>query len=361
MKYFLSVLLLVITVNLFGSGMGALYEKMRLTSTFDRYLNGEMPVQLTQSYAEIKYEYLGNGLVIIDMYNNDPRAGRNDRHYRYLSYNEYYNDNIISQNKINEFIQIMEITPTGPYVTDNTFNVIESYDENLSATSNINRYNITVESRYSEFHNGQNSTLIQLAILYFDNETKRLVDLQYSRINYPVIQYYIEESYDRVNLTTYNLVYEYDNIGRLENVYRIYNNEKYLIKKYFYDGTMRVFDRPYFNDIESPGLEEIIIYDNQTLKFHLKLFYAPHHYRTPETVEIRNNSYYYVIFEYDENKNEIRQTKYYSNDTIIINSDIISIDAFGNWIRMRVHTDRREPLSGLITTDWQANREITYR
>jgi len=68
---------------------------------------------------------------------------------------------------------------------------------------------------------------------------------------------------------------------------------------------MRVFDRPYFNDIESPGLEEIIIYDNQTLKFHLKLFYAPHHYRTPETVEIRNNSYYYVIFEYDENKNEI--------------------------------------------------------
>jgi hypothetical protein len=333
---------------------------MTLTSEYARYINGEMPIQIIEhNAAEIykrNYEYLGNGLIIINCDNNTPDSSIMGRYGRYLCYNEYYNDNIISEYKVNEFISLMEISSHDPDFTNTSFVITENNNE----FTEFNKFNITVEYRYNRFQNGQNLTGIMLSMLVFDNETKRLTDLQVTNIQYPIIYAFVDEK-DRVDIRTDNYEYTYDHSGRLENVYIKYNNEKILIKKYYYDGILRTFQKPYFNGIESPGLREIIIYDNQILKYHLKLFYGLHHYRVPETIDIRDSQYYYVIFEYDENKNEIQQTKYFGENNsiysqyeyIIIYSNIQNIDEYGNWTKIIIHSD--------IEATTECIREIMYQ
>ena len=341
MKKIFVLLVLCNCTYLFGSGSGDRYIKMSLNQNFDRYVNGEMPIQIRENHPERdferNYEYLGNGLVIIEYRNNLPGITTNIG--KYLCYNEYYNDNIISPYKINEFVPIMEISDYGPYYTtftDSSLVITENYNER----TNYNRYNILVEFNYNGNRYGQNMTGIMSAIMVFDNETNRLSDLQVTNIVYPIIDIYMDNR-NRVNIDINNYEFIYDHLGRLENIFTNYNGEKILIKSYFYDGIFRVFEQPYFNAIEGPTLEEIVIYDNQTLKYHLRLFYGRHHYREPDTVETRNSDYFYTIFTYEENKNEINQIKHYGdNDQFIISSEVIETDIFGNWTVLIFQSER---------------------
>ena len=338
---------LFFSTNLFGGGNSA-YTNMSLTSelSFDRYVNGNMPTQIierhpTREYIR-NYEYLGDGLVIIECYNEIDSLPPVNRYARYLCYNEYYNENINSPYKINEFIQIMQLDISDTHITEFSLNITRNYHD----FTNYNRYNILVEYRQNRFQYGQNETGIVTAVLVFDNESKRLSDLQVTIFRYPIIHSFINEK-DRVEIRINNYEYIYDDYGRLENVYFIHNGEHILIKKYFYDGILRTFEQPFFNDLFAPTLEEIVIYDDNILRYHLKLYYGPHHYRDRDTVEERNMDYFYVIFEYDENKNEIQQTKYFGvNNTfysqyeyVIIYSDILETNNFGNWIQQITHSE----------------------
>jgi len=350
---------LLLNNNLFGGGNSA-YQKMTLTSNFDRYIGNIMPKQIVETYLTRKYErnysYLGNGLVIIDCFNDVPDLPYMNKYGRYLCYNEYYNDNITSQYKINEFVYLMEISSHDPNFTNTSFTIKENYNE----MTYYNKYNVVVEYRYDSLQRGQNTTGIQLAMLVFDNETKRLSDFQFTSIQYPIIYAFVDEI-ERVAIRKHNYQYEYDNLGRIKNIYIKYNEERILYKTYYYDGKLRTFEKPYFTGIELPGLEEIIIYDNQTLKYHLKLFSGSYHNRPPETIEMRDSRYYYVIFEYDENKNEIQQTKYFGINNqiypqyeyIVIQSDILNKDKYGNWTKTVIHNENTNEIL-------ECTREIIY-
>ena len=349
MKHNLLFIMLIISFNLFASGAGSRQSRVPLTQNFDRYLNG-MPVKTITNDITTNYEYLGNGLIIID-YFDSPSAPEANRHRRYLLYNEFMNENIISEHKLNEFMEIMELSPVSSMLT-----ITENYNE----ITRFNKFNITVESRYDSFRVGQNRSIIQLAVLVFDNETNRLTDHQYTRIEFPIIHAFIDQR-DRVDIRTQNYEYTYNDFGRLESVSVKYNDENIVIKKYYYDGILRYFEKPFFADIESPGLREIIIYENDSLKYQVILSYRLHHYRRPETIEIRDSHYYYIVFQFDENRNEITQTKYFSEDDIVvIYSDILDIDKYGNWTQMRIHSERSETLNEIIRTTWEYVRDIIY-
>ena len=112
----------------------------------------------------------------------------------------------------------------------------------------------------------------------------------------------------------YLLYNEYNIDDRLTNVYSIHNDEKITVKQYFYDGQLRLFERPYFSDVEKPELEEIIIYDNDKLRYYILLYgFSMGNVLPPQTIEERNERTYHVLFEFDGNGNEISQVKYYGS------------------------------------------------
>lgn len=358
------MLLFLAVYNVFSAGSGDLFRKMELTPNFSRYVNGEMPVSITEervspeNIIETTFEYLDNGLVIMNYYDDNPNMPRWAARRRWIFYNEHYNQNIVSQNKINEFIPLMDISNNESNAVNSSFNITESYHE----YSKYNRFNITIEYRLHTLKSGrQHTTFMRLVTLVFDNDSKRLVDYQQTAIDFPIIQPYIDEK-DRVRFETANYELVYDDEGRLNEVLFRQNNEYYLIKKYYYDGILRTFEQPYFTSLAiPPTFGEIIIYDNQVLKYHVKLYYGRHHYHEADTVEELNKNYFHTIFEYDSNKNEVKQIKYFGdNDVVspgresfIINSNILSVDEYGNWTK-RILTSELDAVS-------ETNREIRYK
>jgi len=66
--------------------------------------------------------------------------------------------------------------------------------------------------------------------------------------------------------------YIYDNNKRLINIIAETNNNSRIIRKsIFYDGILRNIPRPYFDNLIIPNTDEIIIFFESTIKYHLRI------------------------------------------------------------------------------------------
>lgn len=239
--------------------------------------------------------YLQNGLFTVDYV-------RFNRRGKILYYNEKYNDNIISQNKTNENIEIM----------------FEFYD-----LINVDENTIEIDGNF----------ILERVTMKFDDTSRRLnsIENHYDKhfgIDYP---------------NTETLYYEYDYSGKLTNVYTFYNGNKIIRKAVFYDGNLRLIDNNFFVDWGIRNTEEIVIYENNRLKYHLAVRKHNGDMITPGTIDQLNRQYYFVIFEYDENGNEIKQTKYnnYRSNELIAGTvyyvDNLTTDENKNWIKRLIY------------------------
>lgn len=277
-------------------------------------------IQASGPESENKYNrtesvHLKNGLFLIDY-------ERFNRNGKILFYNESYNNNIKSQNKINENIEIML-----------DFNKIEYIDEDT----------IQIEGNF----------ILKKVILKFDILSKRLISLE----NYYDVNSIMD--YPKIEI----LFYEYDNCGRLSNIYTFYNERKILRKIIFYDGILRLLDKNFYIDWGIRGTDEIVIYDNTKLLYHLVIRKYSGDMKIPSTIEELNSHYYLVIFEYDDNGNEIKQIKYnkYKSEDYIVNSiyyiNNISIDENKNWIERIIYHYRNDEK----IIDQEISRIIKYK
>lgn len=255
------------------------------------------------------YEYLNNGLIL------EKRKLYEDE-YILFYYNEYNNANVNLQSKLNETIFIA----------------------NISFDATFKEYNITTKDNIiSVIYTNENKNIWKntcTVTLTFDQMSKRLKYYEHKVEEYSY-------RYDRVfERTIAYYEYEYDVNDRLIRVHSIYNNEKKIIKQYYYDGQVRLLEKPYYCDVESPALEEIVIYDDSLLKYYIRLYdYPIGDHMPPDTVEERNRRKYHILFEFDENGNEIMQIKYYGNNRSRGENDEIvtygiqnlKLDEYLNW------------------------------
>jgi hypothetical protein len=265
------------------------------------------------------------------------------REYKYLLYNEYYNENVTSPNKINETIFIALL--------------MKEYSKEYSITTQGSIITIVYTSENKNAWKEINTT-----ILTFDQTSKRL-------------KYFTTVSIYKDNYVFYrttetlrnNFEFEYDINDRLVKIYSIYNNEKILVKHYYYDGEIHEFEKPYYSDLKAPSLEEIVVYDNNILKYYIRLsgFSIPES-ASPRGVEDKNETTNYILFEYDEKKNEIRQIKYYGNSKYrnqdigeIVEYDIQNsvLDENLNWIEI-IATALNNSESNILTR--RITRKIEY-
>jgi hypothetical protein len=157
--------------------------------------------------------------------------------------------------------------------------------------------------------------------------------------------------------------YRYNNSGRLDSIYSVHEWGNVLRKSIYYDGQLRVLERPFFSDIGRVNLDEIIIFDNNKLKYHIKRYIRHGHPEGPDeadAIETREESNYYILYEFDNNGDEIKQTTYYFWSTSNYNwkkTEYLQYDNRGNWNRAKVITedDVRKYTPG------EYKREIEYK
>jgi hypothetical protein len=279
-----------------GPGRMEMREKTAF-GTYEKYINGKpQRIEDSGSHRSTEYDYLDNGLIILTSKIYD--SGGMDRvlreEYKFLLYNEYYNENVISANKINETMFIAQIKE-------------DAYSAGYTITAQDNV--ITVVST----HENRNFwTAVETTALTFCETSKRLNHFTTVRRHTDYGGWRSAGNTEVYETVTKNYEFEYDSNDRLIAVYSIYNNESICVKQYYYDGQIREFQKPFYHDFEAPALEEIVIYNNDLLRYYIRLSSFPRQFG-PRNVEERNELAYYVLFEFDENRNEIRQIKYYGS------------------------------------------------
>jgi hypothetical protein len=279
----------------------------------DRFINGKVTNITVDSqwFAlnewsnggwENKINYLNNGLFIVENNNNT---------LIHIVYNEYFNENILADFKLNE----------------NT-TIISLYKDS---------YNIRYEPNQIIIHDSASVApriFWNRIIMKFDEYTKRLISLS-------------KESFDNGHLNynfSFYYEYTYDHLGRLEYVYRNYNDQKILIKSIYYDGVYRTIPRPFLYSLETFSQREIIIYDNDRIKYYIQTLDPKYDRTVKEILEEEDAAYSLLTFEYDYNGNEIVQTifreqsEYYNDESIttyIIEN--LEYDDRNNWVKQNVY------------------------
>ncbi|GHT81937.1 hypothetical protein FACS1894130_13560 [Spirochaetia bacterium] len=163
--------------------------------------------------------------------------------------------------------------------------------------------------------------------LEYDKNTHRLIKLNDDREN-PQFSYFYE--------------YEYNESGRLEFVYRIYNNDKVLIKSIYYDGQSRIIPHPYIYDIHTSADREIIVYQNNVIKYYIEKHPQDSDHASSEILEKEEARYGLLTIEYDEYGNEIKQTlvreksQYFDESIQLYEIQNVELDEKMNWIEQKV-------------------------
>jgi hypothetical protein len=156
-----------------------------------------------------------------------------------------------------------------------------------------------------------------------------------------------------------NYHYSYDSSKRLMNII-VKQKDNIIIQRklFFYDGILRNIPRPYFHDLNTPNTDEILIFDDFSIRYHLKIMNGSKgNERPPDTLEGKEQKWYYMLFEYNQNGDEIRQKEYYNNGTEVgYVAHYTEYDNANNWLR-RIYTDdeNTDEIWGEIT------REIEYK
>jgi hypothetical protein len=320
------LLFLIVCGEIFAGGRFA--EKYYTNPGIDRYINGKISaIGQNDNYLfadtwrdnseKIEIEYLENGILIA----TDSRKIN-------IVYNEYYNNNILADFKLNENVSLLTIDVGTEYRILNDF------------------CSLTVEA------NESNSSLYRLE-LQFDEDTRRLS----KRIN---------EHFSNgllMDHLSFCLEYEYDELGRLKFVYRIYDNDRILMKSIYYDGVYRSISRPFFRDrdeIPSPltyTYKEILIYENNRIKFYVRVHHPEGNYIVSNNSEREEARFLLLTIVYDENGNEIMQiihreeNEYFEGYTLLYRIENEEYDQNNNWIRQNVSW--KQTVDGEFVSDYK--------
>jgi hypothetical protein len=293
-----------------GAGLA---DKSPSNDGIDKFFNGKiMNISLDREYVneirnnsmETKINYLHNGVFVVD-----------SNRRMYIVYNEYFNENIQTGLKMNENTTIVSVPNTSRY---------EIFYEQNQVLIDVYFY----------------SVLDYKINMQFDENTKKLISLSNERIVQGLLDYRFSYYYE----------YTYDNLDRLEYVYRNYYGEKILIKSIYYDGIYRTIPRPYLYSLETRCQREIVIYDNYKIKYYIQT-------RSPQadrvmgrTLEEEDAAYSLLIFEYDYWGNEITQTVFRETNefsdgyTVIYTLENTEYDYKNNWIKQNVWVADSSPI-----------------
>ena len=142
-------------------------------------------------------------------------------------------------------------------------------------------------------------------------------------------------------------LFQYDINGRLCHIFRVYDYINVLIKSIYYDGIKRTLEPPYFNNLPENNLDEIIVLENNKIKYHaIRLFYSRHIFGSVTLINENylTNENYHISFliEFDE-EGKIYQQNLINwledGETSVQEIVYLEYDESGNWIQMRRHID----------------------
>jgi hypothetical protein len=306
MKKAILSLIVMIIVNLkpFCAGLGEYlaydyytYINGKATEIIlDRYSRNEDNSVHKDSYKQT-YAYLKDGLVIIQT--------EDEGYYkkRFICYNEYYNDNIESNIKLNENIQLdFQFLGESVSFEDDPMGIV--YRGNEIEITAIRRGAYLVETKQ---------------ILFFDHVTKRLksIRMTYTDSNGAVLE-------------RRNHEYKYDDSGRLTNILYEYTDRNDVVNiTYYYDGIRRFSPKTWFSGVIFPKRREIVIYDGNALKHRIVT-------RAPSGRSITSGYAYYVQFSYDNYANEIYQEGHRKDGTVTAyETELVELDDKRNWTHAR--------------------------
>jgi hypothetical protein len=326
-KLIFLVLLLSISGKMYAAGARSA-AKYSSDSGIDRFINGS----ITNIETGRRYIFLNKWQnVIIQtkiLYSHDGLFIVEDNWKKYIVYNEYYNGNILTAFKLNEYMPIVSINKDSEYnivLHESNLIVIEIFENNLLG--------LKIEMR-------------------FDENSNRLILSNREMLYKGILQY------------NFNLYYEYDNFGRLESIYRNLNDEKILVKSIYYDGIFRIMPRPFLLNLEPYSNKEIVIYDNNIIKYFIQTRLPEYDRSNRSTIEEEEAEQFLLVIEYDNEGNEILQTlsreesEYFEKSISIYKLENVEYDLNNNWIKQNVYFDRGNRYFGLLET---YTRIITYK
>jgi hypothetical protein len=291
------------------------------------------------THEEIKFIDIGNGLVLI---------GDDNRTEEYYFLQLCYN-----LNNRNTFLELLRVKI--PQEGD-----IKYYENSIEIYTQVNMSYIS--------GSGSRITRNMKVSLFFEQNGKKLSSYKLD-FNYDPSIYA-----EPVGVTIYDKEFElvYDNSGRLKEIYVVYEWGKILRKILYYDGQLRYLPTPYLLEREGEilDLEEIIIFENENLKYDVKCIY--HGPPLEPGVELRFRSNYFfhhTIFEYDEYGNEIKHSQITDSETFWSNSfvtEYFNYDGIGNWMHCRRYPPESDLENAKMYKDlsWEINeidREIKYK
>jgi hypothetical protein len=165
--------------------------------------------------------------------------------------------------------------------------------------------------------------------------------------------------FDNRNEIIENYYYSYDSDKRLINIIAEQkDNTRIQRKLLFYDGILRNIPRPFFHDLAAPNTDEILIFDDFSIKYHLKIRRNPGgHGRPsePDTLEKKEQLWNCMLFEYNQSGDEIRQIRNYIDGTEYgYVENYTEYDNANNWLR-RIYIDPES--AGIVG---EITREIQY-
>jgi hypothetical protein len=195
-QYVILLFFILICARTYSAGV-RFAEKYNSNSGIDKYFNGKIisidsndDLQYLNSWNSrtiyTSIEYQKSGLIIAE-----------NNWGKYIIYNEFFNENILSSFKLNENTTLLTIEKGQEY------EII--YNPNSITLVSIN-------SKYGY-------DLTRILELQFDENSKRLLTSNNKRFNDGVFDYEY----------SYFFEYEYDSFGKLEHIYKIYNSKKILV------------------------------------------------------------------------------------------------------------------------------------
>jgi hypothetical protein len=310
--------------NIYNDHINGNIDSIVETITFQR---DGIPDTKFITKSTLQYRYFSKGLIIVaanEIKETIEMIDSSEEHQKpsfvNIYYNEYFNNDIVSSNKLNNNVELMSF--------------YDDYKYNFKIRNN--RIEITLE----------NEIFFQRMTLGFNRKTKRLM----SRLT---------ENYSRKSVRgkmkkthTENLLYEYDELGRLAYVYTNDNKEKTLKKNIYYDGILQQ-RIPFYKDLPMLKNDEIIICDGNKLKYRIFI-------RKIHENNLIGDPYFYTIIFYDEQMNQIEQfSKDFEGEEekYIINN--IMIDKYNNPIHIEYNIKFRLDLSDDFY--YIVERDITYQ
>ena len=123
----------------------------------------------------------------------------------------------------------------------------------------------------------------------------------------------IREGDRRERIVQHRKIIRYNDTWMPEAIYSIGESGNVLNRSFFYDGVLRVLDRGFLNREEGIDLREIIIFDENRLKYHvIRHFNARGHHRNiPPKYFEKEENYFFTLSEFNIRGEVVKQTEFY--------------------------------------------------